>query len=147
MGRHDRTSFSLSQMSKLKPRRSARRSPAEVHGGSAAPVSGREKPLWVLEPSAACLPAPPLSAWLGPVGPYRVPMSLSSNSLTSSTWRKTGSWALPGIGTHPSSVLGMRILQWWGLWGQDMGQGVGQGLRRPSQSGLGLTALPKGLAQ
>lgn len=46
------------------------------------------------------------SARLGSVGPYLVPMSLSSSSLTSSTWRKTGSWALPGIRTHPSSALG-----------------------------------------
>lgn len=75
-------------------------------------LSGREGPLWILEPSAACQPLLPQpwspSARLGSVGPCLVPMSLSSSSLTSSTWRKTGSWALPGIGTHPSSGLGCK---------------------------------------
>lgn len=57
----------------------------------------------------ARLPLPPLppspSVRLGSAGPCLVPMFPSSSSLTSSTWRKTGSWALPGIGAHPSSAL------------------------------------------
>lgn len=94
-------------------------------------MSGREGPLGILEPSAACQPLLPQprgpSAWLGSVGPYLDLMSLSSSSLTSSTWRKTGSWALPGIGTHPSSALGcedtamVRDSRGW-----DMQQGVGR---------------------
>lgn len=74
-------------------------------------VSGKRAPLGP-RAQCACLPAPPPSA----AEPIRgwdllalkwVPVSLSSSSLTSSTWRKTGSWALPGNRNTPFLSSGL----------------------------------------
>lgn len=105
-GRFCRLAHSISYVSRLKPRSEGTRRPCRILQGCQRGGASTQRKR---DPGAQCGSEPLLPPHDWDLLPSVVAASLASHSLTLSTWRrKTGNWALPGIGTQPSSARGCK---------------------------------------